>query len=391
MAGLMKLWCVIDGESIAFSAKALPSDSVDDLKKKIFAENKAAFKDFDPKDLTLWHIPNGATKAELPAAPRNKLSDEWETLQTYFPSGPQEKRIHIVIHRPQQVTDVIKKVVLKDAILRRATIPGDVVSLKDRDFTFAIELIMKNVEKHIKGSKSKPDFHMLVSGGAPGIELFKNTINNLASFMLAPATPIFVQTFLSGTAPQVVIAAKEASRISFGFIGTSSLSLQARLEIAEHYAETLGAEKFACGTHKWKLSEFFRNINNQDFNNVYMRTKDGLERRYNIYAAVKKNAKLSQMLLHHSISGSPVERTTSLDPGDKETTIVSLERDAHIILDAADPSNAACTKFVIKMPLFFVSLYNDILQVVDFSLQKTLQGSNDMHWQEWEIFVETPC
>ncbi|PKY62831.1 hypothetical protein RhiirA4_490071 [Rhizophagus irregularis] len=43
-------------------------------------------------------------------------------------------------------------------------------------------------------------------------ELFKEMINGLASYMLGPPSHIYVQTFLSGTAPQYVIAAKESSK-----------------------------------------------------------------------------------------------------------------------------------------------------------------------------------
>jgi hypothetical protein len=41
--------------------------------------------------------------------------------------------------------------------------------LMDRDFKDAVNMITNNVTKRLRGSKSKPDFHMLISGGAPGI------------------------------------------------------------------------------------------------------------------------------------------------------------------------------------------------------------------------------
>jgi hypothetical protein len=36
--------------------------------------------------------------------------------------------------------------------------------------------------------------------------------------MFGPPSCIYVQTFLSGTAPQVVISAKELTRVSFRFV-----------------------------------------------------------------------------------------------------------------------------------------------------------------------------
>jgi hypothetical protein len=49
-------------------------------------------------------------------------------------------------------------------------------------------------------------------------QLFKEMINGLATYMTSPSSGIFVQTFPSGTAPQIVTSAKEASRVSFRFV-----------------------------------------------------------------------------------------------------------------------------------------------------------------------------
>src|SRR5690606_16615213 len=87
-------------------------------------------------------------------------------------------------------------------------------------------------------------------------QLFRNTINGLTSFMYATA-PIFVQTFLSGTAPRAIIEVQEPSKVSFEFVNCPLLSFKSMLEITEHYAEKHGAEKFDCGTYKWMLCPHF--------------------------------------------------------------------------------------------------------------------------------------
>ncbi|CAG8582460.1 13754_t:CDS:2 [Acaulospora morrowiae] len=257
----------------------------------------------------------------------------------------------------------------------------------------------------------------------PVKQLFKEMINGLASFMLGPPSRIYVQTFLSGTTPQVVISAKESSRVSFGFVNCPQLSFKALLNIANHYAQKYDAEKFACGTYKWMLcrpflqlledtgglpralqyifdvcfeievngKKFFDDIYQQHFNTIFYNVKHHLQERYNIYETIEKNEKLALELLFHSIDAIPVHRKTCLDPSDQDCTIENLERDAHIILN---PRNATSSEFTIKMPFFFICLYNDKLKIIDSNLEETLRVQNSMHWQDWELFVayyETFC
>ncbi|CAG8655067.1 2737_t:CDS:2, partial [Paraglomus occultum] len=85
----------------------------------------------------------------------------------------------------------------------------------------------------------------IVNYRKPAKDLFKNMINNLAPFLYGPPTTTFVQTFLSGTAPQVVIAAKETSRVSFDFVPCLQLLFQEMIKIVDHYSERFGARKLA--------------------------------------------------------------------------------------------------------------------------------------------------
>ncbi|UZO28612.1 uncharacterized protein OCT59_022129 [Rhizophagus irregularis] len=211
-------------------------------------------------------------------------------------------------------------------------------------------------------------------------------INDLAPFMLAPQSLIYIQTFLSGTAPQVVISNKESLRVSFIFADCPQLSFRAMLNIANHYAQKYDAEKFNCVCFEIETDrkKFFGDIHKQHFNTIFYNVKHRLQERYNIYGTIEKNKKLALELNIASIDAIPVKRKICLDPSDKDCTIENLERDAHIILSPCDDT---FSEFTIKMPFFFVCLYNDKLKIVEFSLEETFRVQNTMHWQDWELFV----
>ncbi|PKY56726.1 hypothetical protein RhiirA4_448817 [Rhizophagus irregularis] len=260
------------------------------------------------------------------------------------------------------------------------------------------------------------EFNAVKERDVPVKQLFKEMINGIATYMLGPASLIYVQTFLSGTAPQVVISAKKSSRVSFEFANCPQLSFKALLNIADHYAQKHDAEKFKCGTYKWMLCQpflqllqdtgglpraiqyvfevcfeiepdgkkFFDNIHTHHYNTFFYNVKQLLQVRYNIYGTIEKNKKLALELLYHSIDAIPVELTKCLDPNDERYTIENLERDAHIILNRC---NETSSEFTIKMPFFFLCLYNDKLKIIDFNLEETLRVQNTMHWQDWEFFV----
>src|SRR5690606_17586959 len=91
--------------------------------------------------------------------------------------------------------------------------------------------------------------------GIPRKQLFRNTIHNLTRWMMSPSSHIFVQTFFSGLAPQVIIRLREPSKVSFRFVKCPLLSFKSMLEIAGHYAEIYCAKKFKCWTYKWMLCQ----------------------------------------------------------------------------------------------------------------------------------------
>lgn len=256
--------------------------------------------------------------------------------------------------------------------------------------------------------------------GKPDISLFKNMINSFAPFMM-PSSSIFVQTFLSGTVPRLIISAKETSMISFGFVRCPLLSFRAMFEIAEYFSKEFDAEIFKNGTYKWTLNQrflqlledtgglpramellfqecfrlgqdvgqceagfFFKNIGNWNFDSLSANIKSGLLNRYKLYESISINKELILALLRYSLSGKRVLRSMLIVPSDKHLAIGNLEYDSHIILD---PVNGSPAEFTIRMPFFFICLYNDILRVVDCTLDDTFRIHCDMKWQDWEHFV----
>ncbi|CAG8727201.1 5996_t:CDS:2, partial [Acaulospora morrowiae] len=60
-------------------------------------------------------------------------------------------------------------IALKKAINLNIARPYDKMPFMERDTNQAITRIIRNIGNHLKCSKAKADFDILVSGGAPGI------------------------------------------------------------------------------------------------------------------------------------------------------------------------------------------------------------------------------
>ena len=70
------------------------------------------------------------------------------------------------------VKDVIDKILSKEVYKPTALDDSDIMPLKDRDFKDAVSVIKSNVVYNITRETSKPNFSILVSGGAPGIGMY---------------------------------------------------------------------------------------------------------------------------------------------------------------------------------------------------------------------------
>ncbi|GES95955.1 hypothetical protein GLOIN_2v1720049 [Rhizophagus clarus] len=129
--------------------------------------------------------------------------------------------------------------------------------------------------------------------------------------------------------------------------------------------------------------EFFARLETEKivFASIFYDVMSALDGQYNIKAYVRKNKQVALKLLSYCIEGTPVSGEEILDK-DSNITIRSLERDKHIILSLSSKDDS----FIIKLPFYFICLYNDVLDIVDLQLTKKLFEEN-IYWQELEKFV----
>ncbi|KAF9895479.1 hypothetical protein BX616_009612, partial [Lobosporangium transversale] len=99
------LFCIVDGDSTAFSVDILPNKTVDHLKKKIKEEQSPLFDNLRAQDLILFHV-------LIPSAPKRQialnnltaddeankkpqeLDDSTSEISEVFGSTPAKKTIH---------------------------------------------------------------------------------------------------------------------------------------------------------------------------------------------------------------------------------------------------------------------------------------------------------
>ncbi|GET63923.1 hypothetical protein GLOIN_2v1794374 [Rhizophagus irregularis DAOM 181602=DAOM 197198] len=313
--------------------------SIAKLKNLIYEKKRRVFKnEFEACDLILW-------KVDISAEGVGKL----RTLEQPLDTNAKNTIIEKLGKKLVSLYDIAHKTVKTGAnTCANISKPGDKMPFMERNIDKAIVRITRNIKCHLSKSKSKTDYDILVSGGAPGIGLksnnqhlfvflhidefqlidewesnavmkrkmeekllFKEMINGLVLYMFSPSH-IFVQPFLSGTAPQFVNFMKESSKVSFGFVNCPQLSFKAMLKIANHHAQKFDAEKFDCGEYKWMLCQpfiqlledtgglphalqyvfyecletgcnrkkFFKTIDKQNFDNIFHNVKTHLQERY---------------------------------------------------------------------------------------------------------------
>ncbi|CAG8489104.1 9097_t:CDS:2 [Funneliformis mosseae] len=183
----------------------------------------------------------------------------------------------------------------------------------------------------------------------PPKNVFYKTIHYLSNYMIGPSLTIFVQPFLSGTAPHAVeVKAKVQNR---------AYEWKSCYPIFQLLMDTGGLPR--------ALQRLF----------------------IIIFGEYGKDGRIIMKLslnMYYCIEGIHVTLDTCLVDKKPDLMIRSLERDRHIVLTRAENRNL----YLIKMPFFFISIYNDILRIVDSDLtKKVFQDDSSMYWQEWEVFV----
>ncbi|KAF9158104.1 hypothetical protein DFQ26_007967, partial [Actinomortierella ambigua] len=135
---LLTLFCIVDGETTAFSVKAPSNDTVDDLKKLIKAEKAPRFDGIAADELTLWRVsipvlPKKDRKeirlADVPSKEKEELDETEDIAVAFAPPkkrsvkslrkkstpfmAPPKKTIHIIVQRPPPQAEDWQKSVAK--------------------------------------------------------------------------------------------------------------------------------------------------------------------------------------------------------------------------------------------------------------------------------------
>ncbi|KAG0009763.1 hypothetical protein BGZ80_002093 [Entomortierella chlamydospora] len=99
----VKLFCIIDGDSTAFSVKIELEDSVDDLKDAIKKKQSPLFDDIRASELTLWNVvvPDEGIPVNLEhVEPKTLLAKSTKSIKAVFGENPAPDTIHCIVQRP---------------------------------------------------------------------------------------------------------------------------------------------------------------------------------------------------------------------------------------------------------------------------------------------------
>ncbi|RUS14602.1 hypothetical protein BC937DRAFT_93572 [Endogone sp. FLAS-F59071] len=268
---------------------------------------------------------------------------------------------------------------------------------------------------HIDEFQKIFDFELTLPSASKG--LFQDLICELGPFMKNANEAIYVQTFLSGTASQEVVRRKEASGYSFHFVNCPLLKSKALYEIVDHFAKKNGDDD-----RHWMRNRYFLRIladtgglpravqfvleacfseydkNTQElftqlpfldatfFNNIFNSVMHQLDSKYAITIFVQHHRHLSLELLRRCLGAIPVQLLDVLDSSEPGLTIEIMERNGRILVQKS-PTFYDDNSYIINMPIFFICLYNSVLQLASGTLIRTIYPDATMEWAEWEQFV----
>ncbi|EXX60203.1 hypothetical protein RirG_182090 [Rhizophagus irregularis DAOM 197198w] len=224
---------------------------------------------------------------------------------------------------------------------------------------------------------------------------------------------IFIQTLLSGTAPQDAIRAMEPSMYSCEPLDLPLLSLESRLDIMREFAtnhdvsdcvwvpkiwihqllldtgglpralEYLFAELF--GQKFTNIKEFFENLEKRIPipSTIYANVTNDINKAYKIKAYARNHKILIHELIYRNIMVIESDMSDELQDGNSTEKLEHLERDRHLILRKLEGKD----KVLIDIPYFFMYLYADVLGIFTENLNKAFLPDSDWSWNNWKIFI----
>ncbi|KAF9086616.1 hypothetical protein BGX27_003151, partial [Mortierella sp. AM989] len=102
----IKLFCIIDGDSTAFSVKIEPEDTVDDLKDAIKKKQSPLFDHIRASELNLWSVDvadDGIPVNLINVESKTLLTKSTNEISEVFGTTPPKKTIHVIVQRPLAV------------------------------------------------------------------------------------------------------------------------------------------------------------------------------------------------------------------------------------------------------------------------------------------------
>ncbi|UZO08772.1 uncharacterized protein OCT59_029023 [Rhizophagus irregularis] len=260
------------------------------------------------------------------------------------------------------------------------------------------------------------EFQLIFKDRKERAELFKQLMYVLGHHMTGKIPNIFIQTLLSGTAPQDAIRAMEPSMYSCEPLDLPLLSLESRLDIMREFAtnhdvsdcvwvpkiwihqllldtgglpralEYLFTELF--GQNFTNIKEFFENLEKRipipsTIYAIYANVANDINSAYKIKAYARNHKILIYELIYRNIMVIESDMSDELQDGNSTEKLEHLERDRHLILRKLEGKD----KVLIDIPYFFMYLYADVLGIFTENLNKAFLPDSDWSWNNWEIFI----
>ncbi|CAB5394362.1 unnamed protein product [Rhizophagus irregularis] len=235
----------------------------------------------------------------------------------------------------------------------------------------------------------------------------------LGHHMAGEIPEVFVQTLLSGTAPQDAIRAMEPTMYSIEPLDLPLLSLESRLEIMREFAtnhdvsdcvwvpkvwihqllldtgglpralEYLFAEFF--GQDFTRVKEFFEDLEKKKLipSTIYTSVSKDIDTAYKIKPYAREHKMLIYELVYRNIMEIESDISDVLQDGDHRIKLEHLERDRNLILRRLEEKD----KVQIDIPYFFMYHYASVLGIFTEHLNHAFLPDEIWSWQNWEKFI----
>ncbi|CAG8741589.1 94_t:CDS:2, partial [Racocetra persica] len=167
---------------------------------------------------------------------------------------------------------------------------------------------------------------------------------------------IFIQTFLSGTAPHSVIRAKEPTLYSWHFAECPLLSMAALVFQMDQLKISQTVPTFAVYPDEMKKQ--FTQYNYLSTSQHSDTVASDIDKQYAVTTFAEERRSLTWALIRYYIGSIPVMKTDIPSQEYPDETFEVLERDRHLVL-----KHRGDNKYVVQMPLIFLYLYNQVLHM----------------------------